>query len=185
MTERSSILFQDQMDQEPLRGKYDENMDILRVYLGQDDPVKYVRNLVAKREALQEAQTKLAIAQRRLLLAAQRKARLNARAGKAKRVTNKIDSLLKVCASEVYDTRRDAAARLRESREALKKLSDHYITRISEQILSIQRLQLFLTLRPRHESTIITLLNLKKSCQTKLDALNAVTQQSSSSEEDD
>ena len=181
MTDR---LMQEEL-QEQAAGGSGQACLILRQYLRQDDPVSYVRNLQTRSQELQKAQNDLAAARKRVLAAARRKVAADVRAGKAQRIAAETDDVLARCASEVYDTRRDASTRLRDSRESLKLLSDYYTSRISRQMALIRRLQLFCNLRVHHESTLITLFNLTGAYQMKIDARNAVAENSGSSPSDD
>jgi len=183
MTDRSVL--PRQRREEPSAGGSRQPCVILREYLRQDDPVGYVRSLQETSQALKKAQNDLDAARQRVLSAARRKVAADVRAGKAQRIAAETDDILTKCASEVYDARRDASIRLRDSRESLKLLSDYYTSRISRQMALIRRLQLFCNLRVHHESTLMTLFNLTGAYQMKIDARNAVAEHSGSSPSDD
>lgn len=146
----------------------------LREYLRCDDPVQHVQSLLASLRAHTDAARAQAAAQRRLARAARRRLAAAAHSTRGARAAAATETLLRACATELYDTRRDAAARLRASRASLALLGRFHASRVARQMALLARLQLFCRLRARHESTLLALFNITAACETKVAARRAL-----------
>ena len=147
----------------------------LRLFLQQDDVVSHVQRLVTAAEQRTQAQQRLAQAQQRALVAAQHKAAAIAQSTRAERLATDADALLKDAAELLYGTRREAAARLRDSRPALELLCKHFGSRVARPTALLRKLELFCRLRAQHERELAQLLSITAACRTKQDAHAALT----------
>ena len=157
----------------------------LRQYLQCTDPVQHVQTLLTALRARTAAARALDAAQHRLAAAARRKTAAVARSTRGAQAAAATETLLHACATELYDARRDAAARLRASRPSLALLGRFHSSRVARQMALLARLQLFCRLRARHESTLLALFNITAACETKVAARRALAAPSAPSDDSD